>query len=48
VTRTPAAPEMHSPMSILVDLALGSGWPIDKTPDPSVLDVDYIKAFKKN
>lgn len=26
----------------LVNLALGSGWPIDKTPNPSYLYVDYI------
>jgi len=48
VARLPAAPAMHAPMSILVNLALGSGWPIDKTINPSVLQVDYIKAFKRN
>lgn len=34
-------------MMILADLALGSGWPIDQTPDPSVLAVTYIRAFKR-
>jgi hypothetical protein len=29
----------------MVDLALGGGWPIDKTPDPSVMQVDYVRAY---
>lgn len=29
----------------LVNLALGSGWPIDETPNPSYLWVDYIRAY---
>jgi beta-glucanase (GH16 family) len=48
VARLPAPPAMHLPLSILVDLGLGSGWPIDKTPNPAILEVDYIKAFKMN
>lgn len=30
----------------LVNLALGSGWPIDDTPDPSYLYVDYIRVYR--
>ncbi|QKV20540.1 glycoside hydrolase family 16 protein [Oricola thermophila] len=30
----------------LVNLALGSGWPIDETPDPSYLYVDYIRVYE--
>ncbi|GAB4361933.1 MAG: hypothetical protein Kow0026_25370 [Oricola sp.] len=30
----------------LVNLALGSGWPIDKTPSPSYLYVDYIRIYE--
>lgn len=30
----------------LVNLALGSGWPIDKTPDPSYLYVDYVRVYE--
>jgi hypothetical protein len=30
-----------------VDLALGSGWPIDQTPNPSFLYVDYVRAYSK-
>lgn len=46
VARVATEPAMRQPMSLLIDLALGSGWPIDKTPDPSILAVDYIKVFK--
>lgn len=31
----------------LVNLALGPGWPTDKTPNPSYMYVDYIKVRKK-
>lgn len=41
-------PEEHKkPLMILVNLALGSGWPIDKTINPSRLEVDYIYAFQR-
>jgi beta-glucanase (GH16 family) len=48
VRRVATPPSAKTPMSILLNLALGSGWPIDKTPDPSVLEVDYVKAFQRN
>ena len=38
--------EYHRPMFILLNLALGGGWPIDKTPNPSVMLVDYVKAYQ--
>jgi hypothetical protein len=31
----------------LVNLALGSGWPIDKTPNPSNLYVEYVRAYDR-
>lgn len=31
----------------LVNLALGSGWPIDRTPNPSHLYVDYIRVYRE-
>ena len=37
---TPLA--LKRPLGVLVNLALGSGWPIDKTPNPSLLRVDYV------
>jgi hypothetical protein len=30
---------------VLVDLAIGSGWPIDHTPNPSVMKVHYVHVF---
>ena len=43
--KTPEAAKV--PLYLLVDLALGSGWPIDKTHNPSFLDVDYVRAYAK-
>lgn len=42
---TPA--EHKKPLMILVNLALGSGWPIDKTINPSRLEVDYVYAYRR-
>jgi len=44
-SQTPA--EDKVPLYILVNLALGCGWPIDKTPNPSVMQVDYMRAYAK-
>lgn len=42
-------PEEHKhPFMILVNLALGSGWPIDETPNPSFMDVDYVHAYERD
>ena len=43
--RVATPPELKDPMMVLVDLALGSGWPIDHTPNPSVMKVDYVHVF---
>ena len=43
-TKTPA--EARRPFDQLVNLAL-RGWPISKTPDPSIMLVDYVRAFEK-
>lgn len=40
--------EHNKPLMMLLNLALGSGWPIDKTPNPSDLLVDYVYAFAPN
>jgi beta-glucanase (GH16 family) len=42
-TQTPA--EHKNKLMLLVNLALGSGWPIDQTPSPSYMFVDYIRAY---
>lgn len=46
VWRTPSRPEYMKPLFILVNLAAGGGWPIDGMPDPSVMYVDYIRAYQ--
>lgn len=40
----PTPPEYNRPMSLLVDLALGAGWPIGRTISPSVMQVDYVRV----
>lgn len=45
VWEQPTPPEMTEPMYPIVNLALGSGWPIDHTPNPSTLVVDYVHVF---
>ncbi len=47
VFTTIAQPPMLQPLSILLNLTLGGGWPIDQTPNPSALQVDYVKVFRK-
>jgi beta-glucanase (GH16 family) len=37
--------ELDGPLFPLVNLALGSGWPIDHTPNPSTLLVDYVHVY---
>jgi beta-glucanase (GH16 family) len=41
-TRTP--PELRQSI-ILLNLALGSGWPIDEAPSPSFMLVDYVRVY---
>ena len=45
VWHAPTPPEHNKPLMILLNLALGPGWPIDKTPNPSVMEVDYVRAY---
>lgn len=47
VGRLPTPPEHDRPLTILLNLALGSGWPIDQTKNPSHLLVDYVRAYTK-
>ena len=46
--RVKTPPQHKHKLMILVNLALGSGWPIDQTPSPSYMYVDYIRAYVKN
>jgi beta-glucanase (GH16 family) len=47
VWKTPTPPEHNKPLMLLVNLALGSGWPIDRTPDPSCMYVEHVRAYAK-
>ena len=47
VWRQPTPAEHRFPLYPLVNLALGSGWPIDRTPDPSTLRVDSVHVFSR-
>ncbi len=45
VWRQPSPAELRTPLFPLVDLGLGSGFPIDKTPDPSELAVKSVHFY---
>lgn len=42
---TPTPAEHKYPLIVLVNLALGGGWPIDAAPSPSFLYIDYVRAY---
>jgi len=44
--KTPA--DLNRPLLVLVNLALGSGWPITETPNPSYMYVDYIRVYSES
>jgi beta-glucanase (GH16 family) len=44
--RSPTPPQHKLPFMFLINLALGSGWPIDKTPNPTVMQVDYARIYR--
>jgi len=39
--------EAKVPLYMLVDLAMGGGWPINKAVSPSHMYVDYVRAYAK-
>jgi beta-glucanase (GH16 family) len=45
VWRVPTPPEHRHGLMILIDLGLGSGWPIDHTPNPSYMYIEYVRAW---
>lgn len=45
VWKRPTPKEHNKPLLLLVNLAAGSGWPIDKMISPSYLYVDYVRAY---
>lgn len=42
----PTPAEHKQPMFLLVNLGLGAGWPTENTPNPSLMLVDYVRAYK--
>ncbi|RAK58379.1 hypothetical protein DJ021_00415 [Phenylobacterium hankyongense] len=49
VKRQPTPPDMHKPMYLLANLALGGDWagqPDATTPFPAQLSIDYIRAYR--
>jgi len=47
VWKVKTPPEHNKPLMLLLNLALGPGWPIDKTPNPSKMEVDYVRVYAK-
>jgi len=47
VWKVKTPPEHNKPLMLLLNLALGPGWPIDKTPNPSIMEVDYVRVYAK-
>jgi hypothetical protein len=45
VFRTPTPPELVKPLGILLNLALGSGFPITETPNPSRMVVSRVVHY---
>jgi beta-glucanase (GH16 family) len=46
VWSTPSSEVFMEPLTLLIDLAAGGGWSIDRMPDPSTLEVDYVRAYR--
>ena len=44
--RAPTPVEHMGPLFILLDLALGSGFPIEHTKNPSYMYVDHVRAYR--
>ncbi|WP_116091300.1 glycoside hydrolase family 16 protein [Sphingomonas crusticola] len=48
VAQIASRPEFMQPMMMLANLAAGGGWPIGGIPDPSTMQIDYIRAYQPN
>ncbi len=47
IGRSQTREEHRRSMFLILDLGLGSGWPIDKAPSPSFMEVAYVRAYQK-
>jgi len=45
IWRTPTPKAHKLPLMMLLNLALGGGWPIDKVENPTFMHVDYVRAY---
>lgn len=45
VWKQPTPKEHNKPLMLLVNLALGSGYSIENTPNPSILEIEHIRAY---
>jgi beta-glucanase (GH16 family) len=46
VWSTPTPPEYTQPLYLLVDLAIGGGWPDNKLTSPQRMDVQYVRVYQ--
>lgn len=44
--QTPTPAEYRQPMYVLIDLAVGGGWPINRLVSPQVMDVQYVRVYQ--
>ena len=47
ISRQKTPEEAKVPLYLLVDLAMGGGWPIDKAVNPSYMYLDYVRAMTR-
>lgn len=45
VAREPTKPEYLQPVFLMLDLGAGGGWPIEGMRNPSIMYVDYVRAY---
>jgi beta-glucanase (GH16 family) len=47
VYETPTPDAMKQPYYVLINMGLGGYWPTDQTPNPSVMKIQYVRAYAK-
>jgi hypothetical protein len=41
-------PAYQQRMYMLVDLAIGNGWPFERSQSPQIMAVRYVRVFQRN